>query len=197
MNNLQSCVVILYEPSSKGHLQSLEILIKYGAEIDFISYQTEDTALIEAYREGGDACVKILLDNGANATYSSPFDKTALIQASKSGHLKCVQILLRHRTNNGNRLFDTSEMQISTALEKVAANGHYKCLKILLKSKPHDLTPALMQASQRGYQISVKILLRSGALLNSTSNTGTTALELAATSGDMRCLSILIGKELK
>ena len=72
----------------------IDILVKYGADVNFQSGDGE-TALIKCSYLGPVEAVKILLDNNANVDDADEIGQTALMASAKAGRLDIVKLLVR------------------------------------------------------------------------------------------------------
>jgi ankyrin repeat protein len=112
----------------------VNLLLDNGANINA---QSEDdwTALQAASGAGHEAIVRLLLDKGADVTFSGNYG-TALIAASRGGHEAIVQLLLASGADiNQCQMVNT----VRTALSAASENGHEKIVRLLL-DKGADVT---------------------------------------------------------
>lgn len=81
-----------FEKAMKGHVQVVNLLLKYGAEVD---RRDNDliTALMFASFNGHDGAVQALLNAGANADFINRSGKTALMLAKTSGNQNVVEVI--------------------------------------------------------------------------------------------------------
>jgi len=84
----------LFERANKGHVQVVQLLLKYGAQPDM---RDKDgiTAIMFACYHGHFGAVQKLLIEGSNADFMSREGKTALQLARSSGHDSSAQIIIR------------------------------------------------------------------------------------------------------
>lgn len=126
-----------------GHIHTVEILLKNGAEKKEI-----DKAFLSASRNGHTNIVKLLIENGADAS-----NEQALRNAVEYGHAEVVEILLESVKNH------------YTSLELAIKNGHQKIIKLILE-RPMTreiLNSRLIGMSGHGTPGIVKFLLEKGA----------------------------------
>lgn len=83
----------LHAAAARGDEKCVELLLRYGADVNAISGDDNCTPLYEAAGRGHEKCVELLLDFGADVNALLENHRTALLHAL--GHRKCVEILLR------------------------------------------------------------------------------------------------------
>lgn len=77
-----------------GYTGRLKALLQAGFPVDLVQSDPPDTALFVACREGNLACVRVLLQFGADPNLRC-LGVTPLMAASHSGSLACVELLLQ------------------------------------------------------------------------------------------------------
>ncbi|MBI9102341.1 MAG: ankyrin repeat domain-containing protein [Spirochaetales bacterium] len=80
--------------AGRGFLEIIEVLLKAGAEVDCLSRDRNNTALMDAAAEGRTAAVQMLLDAGAGLEYKSKNGQTAVILAIGQRHVETAVLLL-------------------------------------------------------------------------------------------------------
>jgi hypothetical protein len=143
--------------------------------------------------EGHEACVKVLLDAGADTERAEKDGCTALIAAAFCGHAACVNALLDAGADK-----ERAKKDGCTALMAAAFHGHEECVKALLDAgadkncAQKDGRTALMFAANKGHEACVKALLDAGADKNCAQKDGCTALMFAAVHGHEACVKALL-----
>jgi len=93
------CYFPLYIASSAGRSDIVELLVKYGADldrsVDGLTFQ--HTALIVAAAKGHKETIEVLLKNGANKSYVAPDGISAMSAAKIMGHDEIVRVLQEHK----------------------------------------------------------------------------------------------------
>ena len=84
----------LHYASHNGKPDCVEILLRFGANVNAADDNYGLTALHYASYEGKPNCVWILCKMGANINSTNKWGKTALHDASKNCHSRCMKILL-------------------------------------------------------------------------------------------------------
>lgn len=161
-----------------------------------------------AAQNGWSEVLKILLENGANASpKSAPKDRewTPIHYAAKSGHLEIVKILISNRVDK--------EIKTSFGLTPLlvgAEFGHAEIVKFLLEERAeknvktipdNHCMNALHYAAVGGFADVVQILLDAGINKELQTTSGATALHFAVSSGNAKVVEILlmsgVDKEVK
>ena len=89
-------VTILHDMAQKGNIHRVELLIKYGAEINSIDEEYQSTPLGMASRWGHIEMVDYLLQIGADLNKAGASWATPLTWARKKGHLDIEKLLVTH-----------------------------------------------------------------------------------------------------
>jgi hypothetical protein len=137
-------------------------------------------ALHWASERGHAACVRMLLDQGADVHARDDCEWTALIFSSLYGQLECMQILIEAKAD-----VNASNNDGRTAAHDASISGHTECLQLLINNyadvNVRDLcgeTPAMVVC--RGGDLScLQLLLDNKADLNLRDNGGRDALYYA------------------
>ena len=129
-------MTLLNFAASKGHIQCVKLLIKFGAEVDFPEldgWTPLHCAVLDGYVE----CVKLLLNQGANVDTPNQERWTPLNTAVRSHQIECVRLLLKHGADVDipNKYGQTPLMIAANILaENRSDNDFLECLTLLLNS---------------------------------------------------------------
>ena len=191
-----SNILALHQAAENGHLECVEILLDFGADINCMTSYTRETPLHLAAREGHKSVVAILIDRGADINMNSR-DKDfnmdwygkAIALAAYYNHKDIVKIL-----------FETGNMDIDDLQEAMAAaacHDSLDCIDFLLdvgvgvNSKTYGLTP-LQRAAMSNHLESAKRLILRGANVNSKDGKKFTPLIEATQYGHIEMCRLLL-----
>jgi len=184
----------LFWAARNGHLQLVELLIKYRANVN--ARNRDQQSPLHAAASSPDVnVVGLLLAKGADVNAFSPKDGTPLNIASNAGEETVAKLLLS-RGADVNVINDRGE----TPLIAAAANGKERLVTALLikgaavNAADLEHRTALFRAVFRGSEAAAKVLLNHGADINSTTTKGWTPLMAAAHSGVDSVVKMLIEK---
>jgi ankyrin repeat protein len=181
----------LHIAAEGGHLEVVEVLLKFGAVIDSKD-EYGITALHIAVEGGHLEVVEVLLKFGAVIDSKNDFGITALHIAADKGHLEVVKVLLKIGA-----VIDSTDRHGRTALHTAALRCHLDIVKFLLKigaviySQNEDGRTALHFAAEQGHLEVVEVLLKFGAVIDSKDKYGRTALHIAARRGHLEVVKFL------
>lgn len=186
----------------QGHLDLVNVLLKYGCDIKVAMAHGITPVLVSAAQSGSEAMVNLLLSGTVQADVNA-VDKVGispLAEAAECGHLSIGRILLDSGADpnlsghddgmtplllaaqSGNDDFVTMLLQKSSALP---AN---------IEAKDSIGSTSLMLASQQGHFTTIDLLLRHDADPNAVDNDGTSALFFAAQEGFSKIVFALLEK---
>jgi ankyrin repeat protein/predicted aspartyl protease len=195
--------------AARGQMDIVDVLLKYGAQVDLTSkfYVGHEgqidlapsydgyRALLYAARFGRFDAVKRLLEAGADVNWPATNGRTALFLAAEAGFTDLVALLLDH----GARV-DPTLPTGETPLLAACSNGNVPVVALLLSHNANANA-----SGQRGTCLSyaamiasvdcVKLLLEHGADANRSAREGTLPLMAAASVGLPRaaeCLRLLL-----
>ncbi len=175
------CSVPICEAAYKGHLNIIQHLVAFGADIN----QTEKdgyTALLAASKYGYFAVVKYLVEQGADINAADGKGNTALLIASERGHYKTVVCLVEHGA-------DISQPNNKGIIPLVVAvmRGHLKIVKYFVEKQKADINKPnkeghtlVFYAADNGHSRIVVYLAEQGADVNKPGLNGGTPLHAAA-----------------
>jgi len=92
-------VPILILATRNGHRKVIDLLMDHKADVNVISADRGNTALMEAAVRGDEHCVRRFLEGGANPDLPSKSGQTALMLAVGEGHKHVVKAILAYRPN--------------------------------------------------------------------------------------------------
>ena len=120
----------LWIMASSGNMQCMEILIKYGADLDIRDNLGGSTPLFEAARNGRTEAVRTLIGVNADVNLSREEDGTTpLMMAAHNGHIDIVVLLL----DSGADPVVPNKQNVN-CISCAAMAGHLDILKILHKA---------------------------------------------------------------
>lgn len=183
-----------------GHAESVEELIKGGANVDNRSAGVGMTPLMIAAARGNWPIIQLLLKRGANPrlTCTTAAQENALILAVANNQLGAVQVLLDNPATEINcRRADNGYTPLMVAAE----NGFFEVIKLLLKKRAdHRLmasdpaqSTALLIAADHGQAEVIQALVQGGADINCRrAGDGYTPLMIACSKGDEASTQMLL-----
>ena len=120
----------LWIMASSGNMQCMEILIKYGADLNIRDNLGGATPLFEAVRNGRTEAVRTLIGVNADVNLALSEDSTTpLMMAAHNGHIDIVVLLL----DSGADPVVTNKQNVN-CISCAAMAGHLDILKILHKA---------------------------------------------------------------
>ncbi|KAG5893923.1 hypothetical protein JTB14_028733 [Gonioctena quinquepunctata] len=167
VNALFKCYTPLHCAAFGDSPDTALILLHHGANLwdsTESPYEDKESVLHCAVRANAAACVRVLLNEGADVATLEFSGSAPLHLAADLGHTECLKILLEP-----------------------------KGVDVNIKSREKQQSP-LHLASMRGYGDCVDMLLRKGANPNSKNHMGQTPLHLAARAQDYMCMELLLKK---
>ena len=123
--------VPLFYAVEKGNVMITKLLLDKGANIHEMA--VTDPLLLTASRNGDEAIVGLLLENGAGVNVGGGSDKTALKEASSHGHEAIVRLLLEKGAHVHAKAWTGQ-----TALTEASSGGHEAIVQLLLENDAHD-----------------------------------------------------------
>jgi ankyrin repeat protein len=191
---------ILSEAAENGHLEMVNLLLKYGMNVDIPATDGE-TPLMRAAEKSQLKVMETLLDHGAKINGQDPtLGYTALFFAVGRDQLQAVDFLIQHGAD-----LNIAKKTGGTALVKAAARGDTDIVHELIKAKAdlnavdHDGQTALIHSCQRieVKRDSIHELVEAGANIDVVDNRGETALTYAGDRGHSEIVDYLKAKGAK
>ncbi|CEJ83946.1 hypothetical protein VHEMI03311 [[Torrubiella] hemipterigena] len=113
----------LSEATAKGHLQMVELLIQYKADIDL---SQDGPPVTIAATKGHIACLELMLDNGAEVDIVDDQGKTPLQHAMERGRYREAELLISHGADVQVSVHDKTPLEIFAGLKD------WRMIKVLL-----------------------------------------------------------------
>ena len=126
-NDGQSALM-LQLASENGHVDTVELLLAEGAEVNMTDNTFNASALQVASENGHTEVVRLLLDKSAKVNLQRKDGAFALILASQNGHVDTVELLLA----NGAEVNMTDNTFNASALHLASFIGHTEVVRLLL-----------------------------------------------------------------
>ena len=196
--SLIGCSTQLQSYSERGDIQSVLKLLEQGESI----YETDpigSTALHYAARSGQVLIAKILLSKGAQIDAKNDYEETPLNQAVYFCHEKVVAFLIDKGANVHNRFKTNNGLWLAPIFNASGNNCDHVILKGLLNAgaNPNETepgygySPLMFSAGTKNLTVS-EMLLAAGADVNQQAKDGTTALIVAAKTGNKEATRLFL-----
>lgn len=170
-----------------------EALIRMGADVNAVS-GTDRTALLWAVEAGNEQVVKLLLDNGADASFHSDREDCYVINyVCNKFNTNILAMLLKA----GAKVDSATGKDKFTLLHEAAWHGNAAATEALIDAgasielKDMYKETALFTAACHGYTEVCRILLRHGARVNNPNHCGITPLGIAVDHGHDETAALL------
>lgn len=177
-----------------GHIKSVEILLRMGADINAVTKKGL-TALIYAAKHGDFDMMKFLLDRGADVNLADINGRSALLHAVNHGQHECVRLLLDY----GADINQICTEDNCTPLTLSARDNHLKCLNVLIEYgadvnevDDEEHCTALCTAVHSCNVDCIRLLLEHGANPNIADINGDTPLCSAVQNADEESTALLL-----
>ncbi|MCP4906550.1 MAG: hypothetical protein GY910_16370 [bacterium] len=177
----------LIEAAIRGDLAEAGRLLLLGADASARAGRDGRSALMHAIIRGDDACMRLLLESGADTGALDDAGWSALHVAARLGKVGLVTALIEAGAD--------SSLMTPTGLDALAIafaspRQSLALLRVLRHHQPDSDSLALV--ARVGDAEALETLLRDGADVNEAAADGRTALEVAAESGQMEALRLLL-----
>ncbi|XP_062857513.1 ankyrin repeat and SOCS box protein 2-like [Trichomycterus rosablanca] len=185
----------LHEAAYYGQVECLKILLK--ADPDTINRRTlkNQTPLILAVGRRHTACVRYLLEKGADPNLANNQWETPLYKACEKGGEEVVGLLIRYGAST-----TKSSVQGATPLHEAVMNKNLEICKMLvqagaqlMKRNMYGIDP-LFTAAQCGTAEILSFLLMKGAEVNTQANDGASALLEACKNGHGEVVEMMLSR---
>lgn len=180
---------------TKGDIVSVQILLEAGAN-PALQEQNGYTAILAAVEKGNHDCLRELVKQGNGLETANMEGVTPLIKAVLNNDAESVRILLEAGADPASQ-----GKKGYTPIHVAVQENTYDCLRALVSSGKgletrewEDDATALMKASYRGDEESVRILLEAGANPATQEGKGLTAYHFSVDKGTHDCLKVLVEK---
>ncbi|XP_059141127.1 ankyrin-3-like [Physella acuta] len=181
--------------ASKGHVSTVELLLKHNANQFDVNEEGNNTLMVAA-DNGKVEIVKLLLEHCADISTRNKVGQNALYLASLKGHNETVSVLITHKADIMN--INTKDDKGWDSLMAAVSKNRLSTVALLLKNKidfcniNNDGFNALMIAAQNGCVDILKLLLdhKFDQTLRDTS--GNDSLMLASLNGHSEIVELLV-----
>ncbi|RUS87625.1 hypothetical protein EGW08_004610 [Elysia chlorotica] len=171
----------------------VELLVQYGADLNVRSENngfcdveyTGITPAMSAALRGNLRCLRFLVEAGADLDATSEEGDTAFTIAVKEANVECVKFLAHHLPVSALNELDDYNMTALMWAASAPGDKPLQCMQQLIAAgaqldvEGDDGDTALMVAVRAGNDPGVKLLLESGALVNTVTNYGESPLTCA------------------
>ena len=174
----------------QGHSPVVSLLLEQGSDIEYREASLFATPLHIAARNGYENICKILLDHKARINARNRFQSTPLTEAARGGHSDVVKLLVDHDADiNGS--IDKTHRSLKSQLENLPGYTKRALGKIDGLSYAERSTPVI-EAARQNHTTIIRYLVRNGADIEATTQQGSSALQVAAFSGQMKAVEVLV-----
>ena len=176
-----------------GRLETMLLILEAGIGLNNMTNFRQNKLLLEAAYQGRCACLKILIEEGADVNTKDEDQDTPLILAACNGFDKVVALLIEKGADvNAINSFGSSALMY-------ACDGNFDEVVRLLLAAGADVSiverdggTALLWAAYGGSVGCVRMVLKKGANVNESDNHGYSALFSAAMHGNLECVERLL-----
>ena len=188
----------LHSTCKNGNLECTSLLLEHGADTEKVTRKGFTPLYLAGFNRHRH-CIRLLLNNDANANHRMPGSNiTPLMWTCKVGKVAYAHLLLNHGA-------DTTHINSNgeTALFIACFYGNTNCVRLLLEHSNetvntplnNGVTP-LFITCQQGYTDCTRILLEYGANPNLTCN-DETPLWKACRNGHTECARLVLSKSIE
>jgi ankyrin repeat protein len=184
--NLQFSADDFVRSAAEGDEKALALFYDAGIDVNALNTAGK-TALMVACERGKIGLVKQLLERKANPNLAGHDGATALILAAQNEQPEIIKLLLDNRA-----VPDAEDNNGWTALSTASYRGNARSALILANRSRTDVSRSLLFAVLSEHKDVVKILLDSGAEVDTRASDGRTPLILAASKGNKEIVNMLL-----
>ena len=176
----------------KGDVEVLELLLHNWLQ-HFPQPFMNTEPLRAAAKSGHSRAVWVLLQHGADAASSSPFQRSPLLEASSRGYSDIVRFLVDAGAD-----VNEQDRDSDTPLGAAAELGYVEVVRLLLEAGCNsdavddDGATPLLLAAAAGHKQIVRLLLKAGCEIDPEDDDGATPLARAAMRGHRQIASLLV-----
>jgi len=186
---------MLFAASEEGRLEMVDMLLDYGAKVNFRS-KAGDTPIIGASYHGETKVVEMLIEKKGDVTIVGQGGNTALHVAALRGHLSTVELL---HTRGGGAVIDLQSASLETPLANALKFMHFKVADYLIDKGGADInnvgangnTP-LTRSAFDGRLDTLRYCLDHGANLDHRTANGESSLLIALKSAHFKLAKLLL-----
>ncbi|XP_059487774.1 uncharacterized protein LOC132203777 [Neocloeon triangulifer] len=141
----------LYTAAKGGDHDLIEMLLKNGADVNYMVYSLE-TALHKAAKEGQLKAAKILLSKGANINAETKFGISPLSLAVEEGHAGMVEYLLERGADTSSLMYASTLLVHDeyAPITQAARKAREDLVNMILAKAPTELKQKLLSLSLLG-----------------------------------------------
>lgn len=199
LNSEQVQLVTGLQPRGESdYLDTIQLLLRAGADVSGGVDERQSTALHQAAAGGAEQVTRMLLEAGAQIDAKDETGRVFLSNAAAEGKKGVVQLLLGWPGQDADAVDSRDGDEGNTPLMWAAGGGHVGVMQQLLNagasptaSNEDGLTP-LMHAAMAGSAASLQLLVKAGAPLENTDKQMHTALSWAAEEGHTGAVQALL-----
>lgn len=92
--NQSTTISPLMMATTRGYLEIAELLIKHGANVNYVNSSDQNTPLIKAAERGHLDIIKLLLKNGANFRMENCLGRTAVEEAVAFDQISAAKLIV-------------------------------------------------------------------------------------------------------
>ncbi|CAN6469655.1 unnamed protein product [Victoria cruziana] len=177
----------LHIASSRGHVESVRLLLQAGARKDAQSNDGR-TSLFRAAANGDTAMVELLLEEGADAQICTVHGHSPADVAREKGHKFVVEML-----ESGDRILASARKGDVKDLQSCLEKRKTGSTKGLNRKDQYGWSP-LHCAAIKGHVKAIALLLEYGMEVDCKDNEGHTPLHCAVEGGSSEAVELLVGK---
>ena len=179
----------------KGHRDTVDLLLKHGADVTVPEREHRRTPLILAYQEGDTGIVRLLLQKGADPRVATKDVGSPLNMAARDGRKEMMDLFLREGVG-------IDAKSLTEAFRLASLKGHAEVCDLLLErgadvnATDENGSSPLMVSVRAGRTDIAKFLVNKGANINSADEFRDTPLIVASLKGYKDIVKLLLEKRV-